>query len=97
MNNAVFIREITPQDMKLEVECLGADEIQAMARYLGGVVGHAHGRQMEGQDWRSWRAELGRKEKPDAPSWLWSSVVELLSIHDQAYLDHCRRFALAHH
>ncbi|UVK47728.1 DUF2252 family protein [Mesorhizobium sp. AR07] len=99
MNKAVFIREITPQDMKIEIDRLAGDEIQAMARYLGGVVGHAHGRQMDGQEWRSWTAELGRArmEKPDAPSWLWSSVVELLSIHDQAYLEHCRRFASAQH
>jgi uncharacterized protein (DUF2252 family) len=31
----------------------------------------------------------------DAPSWLWSAVVDLVSVHEAAYLDHCRRFALA--
>jgi uncharacterized protein (DUF2252 family) len=26
---------------------------------------------------------------------LWSSVVELIALHEAAYLDHCRRYALA--
>jgi uncharacterized protein (DUF2252 family) len=30
-----------------------------------------------------------------APSWLWTSVVELASMHEAAYLEHCRRYALA--
>jgi uncharacterized protein (DUF2252 family) len=30
----------------------------------------------------------------DAPSWLWSGVVDLVAIHERAYLDHCRRYAL---
>nr|WP_281408531.1 DUF2252 family protein [Rhizobium sp. P28RR-XV] len=99
VGKAVFIREITPQDMKIEINRLTGDEIQAIAHYLGGVVGHAHGRQMVHQEWRSWISELGlsRKKESEMPSWLWSSVTELLSIHDKAYLEHCRRFALAHH
>ena len=99
MGTAVFIREITPQDMKIEVNRLAGDEIQAIAHYLGGVVGHAHGRQMDRQVWRSWATGLARarKKHANAPSWLWSSVIDLLSIHDKAYLEHCRQFALAHH
>ncbi len=30
----------------------------------------------------------------DAPSWLWSAIVELIQGHEAAYLDHCRRYAL---
>jgi uncharacterized protein (DUF2252 family) len=30
----------------------------------------------------------------DAPSWLWSSVVELVANHEAAYLEHCRKYAL---
>jgi uncharacterized protein (DUF2252 family) len=99
MGTAVFIREITPQDMKIEVNRLAGDEIQAIAHYLGGVVGHAHGRQIDWQVWRSWATGLARarKKHADAPSWLWSSVIDLLSIHDKAYLEHCRQFALGHH
>ncbi|MDL2410817.1 DUF2252 family protein [Rhizobium calliandrae] len=99
LSKAVFIREIAPQDMKIKIDRLTGNEIQAMAHYLGGVLGHAHGRQMHHQEWRSWILELGRsrKKEPEMPSWLWSSVIELLSIHDKAYLEHCRRFALVHH
>jgi len=31
----------------------------------------------------------------EAPTWLWASVVELVGIHERAYLEHCRRYALA--
>jgi len=31
----------------------------------------------------------------DAPSWLWSSVVDLAGIHEVAYLEHCRQYGLA--
>jgi uncharacterized protein (DUF2252 family) len=38
---------------------------------------------------------IQRKAAPlNAPSWLWSSVVELASAHESAYLEHCRRYAL---
>ncbi|SCB45360.1 DUF2252 family protein [Rhizobium lusitanum] len=99
MDKAVFVREIAPQDMKIDLGRLGAKELCEIAHYLGGVVGLAHGRQMGEHDWRSWIGELtsGRKRKPDAPSWLWTCVTELLSIHDKAYLEHCRQFALEHH
>jgi len=98
LDRPVFVREIAPQDMKIEINRLSGAEIQAMAHYLGGVVGHAHGRQIDRQEWRSWTRELGtaRQRKSDTPSWLWSSVIELLSIHDRAYLEHCRQFALTH-
>ena len=29
-------------------------------------------------------------ENLDAPSWLWTSVVQLLASHESAYLEHCR-------
>lgn len=36
-----------------------------------------------------------RSSRLDAPSRLWASVVELGSIHETAYLEHCRLYALA--
>ncbi len=98
LDKAVFVREIAPQDMKLDVGHLAEHEICAIAYYLGGVVGHAHGRQMDDHIWRSWSTEVAgqRTKKPDAPSWLWLSVIDLLSIHDKAYLEHCWRLASAH-
>ena len=43
-----------------------------------------------------WRAELKRARTRAlyAPTWLWSSVVDLIAVHEAAYLEHCRRYAL---
>ena len=68
-----------------------------MARYLAGVVGRAHGSQMQPGERRAWRSDLTKYHKAslEAPSWLWQCVVELIALHETAYLDHCRRYALA--
>ncbi|HEX4112529.1 MAG TPA: DUF2252 family protein [Stellaceae bacterium] len=94
---AVVVRELMPQDLKIEIDKLSENEATALAEYLAGVVGRAHGRQMDAATRDSWRNDLtkARPSNLDAPSWLWSSVVELLSIHEGAYLEHCRRFAFA--
>jgi uncharacterized protein (DUF2252 family) len=94
---SVILRELMPQDLKIEIDQLSREEAVTIARYLAGVVGRAHARQMDAAARRSWLAELGRhrSKKLDAPSWLWLSVVELIAAHEAAYLDHCRRFALA--
>ena len=97
LGKPVVVRELMPQDLKLEVSRLTGSKAVALAAYLAGVVGKAHGRQMASDTRASWLKEL-TKARPatlDAPSWLWSSVVDLLSIHEAAYLEHCRRFALA--
>lgn len=90
------IRELMPQDLKLEVGRLTQTEAMSLAAYLGGVVGVAHGRLMSAADRRRWRADLTRARSTtlDAPGWLWSSVVDLMGIHERAYLEHCRRHAL---
>jgi len=93
----VFIRELLPQDLKVEIEHLTTEEAMKAARFLATVVGFAHARQMDSATRASWREELGlhRSETLNAPSWLWSSVVELLVSHERSYLDHCRRYATA--
>ena len=97
MDKAMVLRELTPQDLKIEIDQLSRQEAMSVARYLAGVVGHAHGRQMDAPTRRAWLADLarGRTASLDAPSWLWSSVVELMALHEAAYLEHCRRYALA--
>ncbi len=97
LGKPVVVRELMPQDLKLEVSRLTGSKAVALAAYLAGVVGKAHGRQMALDTRAAWLKDL-TKARPatlDAPSWLWSSVVDLLSIHEAAYLEHCRRFALA--
>ena len=68
-----------------------------MAEYLAAIVGQAHGRQMGSMDRKAWAATLGqnRSKSLDAPFWLWASIVDLVGAHESAYLEHCRRYALA--
>lgn len=93
---SVFLRELMPQDLKLEIEQLTCAEAVKTARYLAWVVGAAHARQMDAPTRNSWQAELGRHrlKTVDAPSWLWASVVELVAQHEAAYLEHCRLYAM---
>jgi uncharacterized protein (DUF2252 family) len=96
MGKPASVRELMPQDLKLEVERLTMDEAMKVARYLAAVVGKAHSRQMDAATRASWLAELqgNRTRDLDAPFWLWRGVVELLGAHERAYLEHCRRHAL---
>jgi uncharacterized protein (DUF2252 family) len=92
----VVLRELLPQDMKLELDSLTQEQAMLAAHYLGSVVGVAHGRQMPSGDKSAWGEELHRRWRKglDAPFWLWSSVVDLVATHEAAYLEHCRRYAL---
>jgi uncharacterized protein (DUF2252 family) len=96
LGRSVVLRELMPQDLKLEIDRLSREEAIEAARYLAEVVGRAHARQMDAATRREfWRSlQLRRSSRLDAPSWLWSSVVELASIHEAAYLEHCRSYAL---
>ncbi len=95
-DRSVVIRELLPQDMKLTVEQLTQDEAMKAARFLAMVVGKAHARQMDKAQRRAWLLELRRAKTKslDAPTWLWKSIVELVSSHEAGYLEHCRRYAL---
>ena len=95
MEKSVVIRELMPQDLKLELDTLSEGEALSVARYLALVVGEAHARQMDHTTRRSWHKALvnHRSKSLDAPSWFWSSVVALEASHEGAYLEHCRRLA----
>jgi uncharacterized protein (DUF2252 family) len=92
---SVFIRELLPQDLKIEIEQLTIADAMKAAHFLAGVIGKAHARQMDTATRKRWSSELERNRLKtlDAPSWLWSSVVSLIGSHEVAYLEHCRRFA----
>jgi uncharacterized protein (DUF2252 family) len=96
LGKAVVMRELMPQDLKLDAGKLNEKRAMALAAYLGAVVGKAHGRQLPADDRRHWLGHLvkARRTTLEAPSWLWTSVVDLLGIHERAYLEHCRLFAL---
>jgi uncharacterized protein (DUF2252 family) len=93
LGRSVFIRELLPQDLKLEIDQLTREEAVTAARFLAAVVGTAHARQMDASTRERWRRTLDghRSRRLDAPSWLWSSVVDLMVSHEAAYLEHCRR------
>jgi uncharacterized protein (DUF2252 family) len=95
---AAFVRELLPQDLKVEIEQLTRDEAMKVALYLAAVVGKAHSRQMDAQTRTEWQKDLQRNRSSslDAPTWLWISIVELLADHERAYLEHCRKYALEH-
>ncbi len=96
LGKPMVLRELLPQDLKLEVDQFSRGEAVEAARYLAFVVGRAHARQMDLDTRRNWRAELarGHSNDLDAPGWLWESVAGLAARHELGYLDHCRRHAL---
>jgi uncharacterized protein (DUF2252 family) len=96
LKRSVVIRELMPQDLKLEIDQLSRGEAVNSARYLAEVVGKAHARQMDVSTRREFAASFIQRKaaRLNAPSWLWSSVIELASSHEAAYLEHCRRYAL---
>ena len=96
MRRSVVIRELTPRDLKLDIERLSRPEAVRAAHYLALVVGRAHARQMDAPTKTASRAELARNRSKTlgAPSWLWSALVELIQSHEPAYLNHCRPYAL---
>ena len=94
-DRSVFIRELLPQDLKIEIERLTVEDAMKAASFLAGVVGKAHARQLDQAARVAWTKELERHRSKtlDAPNWLWTSVVELIGRHEVAYLEHCRRYA----
>jgi uncharacterized protein (DUF2252 family) len=96
LRRSVVIRELMPQDLKLDIEHLSRAEAVRAAHYLALVVGRAHARQMDAATKAAWLSELARNRSKtlDAPFWLWSAIVELIQSHEAAYLNHCRRYAL---
>jgi uncharacterized protein (DUF2252 family) len=97
LGKPVVMRELAPQNLKLDVDQSSREEAVRAAHYLAYVVGKAHGRQIDEAARSSWRNEVlrGTDRGEQAPSWLWSGVVELAGRHEVGYLRHCRRYANA--
>jgi uncharacterized protein (DUF2252 family) len=94
-SHSIFVRELLPQDLKLDINRLTVEQAMKTANFLASVVGKAHGRQMDAATRKGWADDLEkhRTKSLDAPSWLWTSVVSLIGSHEVAYLEHCRRYA----
>jgi uncharacterized protein (DUF2252 family) len=82
--------------LKLEIDQISHEEAVGAATFLAAVLGKAHGRQMDLPTRKRFLRDLKRRssKRLDAPSWLWSSVVDLAGVHEVAYLEHCRQYAL---
>lgn len=96
LGRSVFIRALLPQDLKVEIERLTREEATGVAAFLAYVVGRGHARQLDASGRARWAKTLrgSRTKSLDAPSWLWNSVVDLIALHEAAYLEHCRHYTL---
>ena len=55
LGRSVFIRELLPQDMKIQIKQLTQDEARKLARYLAAIVGKAHAQQMDVATQKLWK------------------------------------------
>ena len=96
LDHGVFLRELLPQDLKLEIDELTLDDSKKAAHYLAFIVGSAHARQMNDATRERWSQDLRRDHSHTlaAPTWLWESMVQLVASHEAGYLEHCRKYAM---
>jgi len=89
----IVLRELLPQDLKIEIQRISEREAREVAYFLARIVGAAHARQLDGATRAAWLSELESRpsKSTDTPTWLWESIAALVSLHEGAYLEHCRR------
>ncbi|MCC2666094.1 MAG: hypothetical protein K0S63_10 [Gammaproteobacteria bacterium] len=93
LGHSVFVRELRPQDIKLKINSFRPKEALEVANYFGATLGRAHGRQMNADTRQQWCRDAIRYRLNDGiQSWLWRCTVELVALHEAAYLEHCRRY-----
>lgn len=94
LHRRVVVRELLPQDRKVNLDLLKRGEAAPIARHLGAVVGRAHARQLTPEQAAAWGTQLLPKGTCDGrpPDWLWETLIELVGIHEEAYLRHCGDF-----
>ncbi|NMN07138.1 MULTISPECIES: DUF2252 family protein [unclassified Novosphingobium] len=91
LGKSVVLRELAPQDLKIEVAQFSRRQAVAAASYLAYIVGMGHARQMSDATRYAWRDMLlPDQAQADGPSWLWQTVVDLAARHEAGYLEHCR-------
>lgn len=94
LGKPVTVRELMPQDLKIDAEQFSRREAVRVAGHLAAILGRAHGRQMDGATRQGWIAVVREPGPgPDAPGWLWSVVTGLMGEHQRGYLEHCYRIA----
>lgn len=78
---SMLARRLTPQEDKLALAAIGADEIDGTAAYLGAIAAQAHRRGATKPARRAWK-----RRELDA---LLSAAIELAGIHEAAYVAYC--------
>jgi uncharacterized protein (DUF2252 family) len=96
LDKSAFVRELLPQDLKIDLDVLPGEEAVKIARFLAFTVGLGHARQMDPPTRVQWSKALkaAMPKSLDAPMWLWRSIIDLLALYERGYLEHCRRYAL---
>jgi hypothetical protein len=91
LGRRTVVRELMPQDRKVNLKLLKRGEAAPIARHLGAVVGRAHARQLSPEASVAWAERLLPDGLPDRvpPEWLWEPLVRLVGEHEEAYLRHC--------
>ena len=92
MGRPVFVRELLPQDLKFELDAMADADVDDLGIYLGSVIAMAHARQLSSAECAGWLETFRREHasRSTAPGWLWAAVVDLVALHEGAYLEHCR-------
>ena len=94
LGKPVTVRELMPQDLKIDAEQFSRREAVRVAGHLAAILGRAHGRQMDAATRWAWIDTVREPGPgPDAPGWLWSVVTDLMGAHQRGSLEHCYRIA----
>ncbi|HWZ92619.1 MAG TPA: DUF2252 family protein [Polyangiaceae bacterium] len=82
---SLFVRRLLPQEDKLDLARLRAEELPDLARYLGALLGRVHARGLRSPPAQPWTAA-------DLAS-LTDQAIVIAGIHEAAYLALCRSVA----
>jgi uncharacterized protein (DUF2252 family) len=80
---SMFVRRLTPQEDKLDLAKLAADDLEPLARHLGGLLGAAHKRGGKRFPRRPW--------SEDELAGIIARAIALAGVHEALYLAYCRR------
>lgn len=91
-DHSLAMRVLRPQEDKLAVDTLTAEESAPVARALGHVVGRSHGEQLSARDRKALTAAIGG-DVAGVSRWLEPLLARLVGPHATAYLEHVARVA----
>ncbi len=79
---SLFVRRLSPQEDKLDLTHMKAEELPALARYLGALLGRVHARGAKTPPAASWT-------QPELQT-LIDHAIAVAGLHESAYLAMCR-------